>query len=782
MRSWSVLGSSPDKVSIDSITDEEEFTVALRAVQSGSFELVDYLVSQGNASLGPEKRNQFGFTSAHLAAFHEVPSDLFEYILDKGGPALINAQENGGWSPLIIAASKGNLRIVKLLLDHGADVNVRSGGDQTALYVACHNGFAHVMEELMKKGADATIRLKQSLESPAFGALTTGRIEILKRLLAYDPSLISLATVSGATLLHAAAQIGKMPSVELLISLGADVDAKKKDGTSPLAGAAALGHVEVVKRLSDAGASLDARNGFGATALHLACNSKQLKMAIMLLECGAEPNAADSDRISPLQSLCSSSVVLPDNPNCAAEIAIYSALVKHGADLLHKDRAEATFLHQLVCKPSHLALLTHILEKETQLNLFAEDRYEYTALHVAHRYKHTEVIEVLSAAMKKQSPEKFALFDANKPRKEPTIGVNDLIEAVPLEVRQSVLNFDLSLPALASLISSGRVKNVIVMSGAGVSTNSGIPDFRSPDRGLYTSPQFRARFTRTGAESWTHLFSQAGLMQHPEDFFMVMKEVFGPAVDGRYKPTLTHFFLKLLQDKGLLLRNYTQNIDMLERLVGIPKEKLIEAHGTFARARCVSCRTKCTNMQEYWHDVLGDLIPRCTSCRGVMRPDVVFFGEGMPADFSDRQIDDFQKCDLLLVMGTSLKVYPFAGLTNQVPNVTPRVLFNNEAVGPFAHGARWSIVSENEFDDEDKKESSKKQEATPKDDSPLSRDWDAEVHVERVKHKDEYSNSYRDISLLGDIDTSVLELVKAIGWADDLKSLIANYTPSPQFD
>lgn len=771
---------SPDvKTSIDGITDEEEFTIALRAVQSGSLELVKYLVTHGNASLGPERKNQFGFTSAHLAAFHEVPSELFEYILEQGGPSLVNAQENGGWSPLIIVASKGNLRLAKLLLSRGADVNIRSSADQTALYVASHNGYLNIVNLLLENGADPTIRLKQSLESPAFGALTTGRIDILKRLLEHEPSLLSLSTVSGASLLHAAAQIGKLPSVELLIEAGADVNAKKKDGTTPLAGAAALGHTEIVECLFKAGATLESRNGFGGTALHSACNTKKLDMVLVLLRLGAYVNAVDSDRISSLQALCSSSVILGENRDCEVEIAIFDHLVQFGADMGHRDRANATFLHQLVCKTPHLALLKHVLATYPQVDLFAEDRYEYCALHVAHRYGHTEIINVLSAAMKERSPEKFALFDGDKPRKEAPSGFNDLIDAIPLDQRQQVLNFDLSLSAVASLISSGRVKNVIVMSGAGISTNSGIPDFRSPDKGLYTSPEFRSRFTRNGAGSWSQLFSQAGLMQSTEDFYLVMKEVFGPAVDGRYKPTLTHFFLKLLHDKGILLRNYTQNIDMLERLVGIPQEKLVESHGTFARARCVSCRSACKDMKGYWHDVLGDMIPRCEACNGVMRPDVVFFGESMPADFSDRQVEDFQKCDLLLVMGTSLKVYPFAGLANQVSNLTPRVLFNNEAVGPFTHGSRWSIVSEDEYDDDDKAGDNGKDKSK---DLLAGRNLDAAVHLERVKHKEEFTNAYRDIALLGDIDTSVLELVKTIGWTDELKHIITHYSPSSQFD
>lgn len=744
------LTSSRIGTTIDTLQDEEGYTVALRAIEGNAMETVRALVTRLNASLGPEVRNQYGFTALHIAAYCEVSSDLFNYILDQSNQ-LVNSQEAGGWTPLVIAASKGNLRLVKILLDRGADVNAKTYMDQTALYVSANNGFINVVNILLDHGADAKIRVKKSYESAAIAAITSGHLHILKRLIDHEPELLKLPTVSGATILHAAAQIGRESSVEMLLKAGAQVDLKKKDGTTALSCAAALGHANIVKLLLSHGASLEGRNGFGATPLHLACNAKELPMIQLLLESKADPNAFDSDRISPLQSLCSSSVTVPDNLGNALEIRIFDMLVAHGADLSHRDRSNATFLHQLVCKRDNLDLLKHVLTTLPSVDVFAEDKFGYTALHVVYRYNHTSIIEVLSERMKSVDPERFASFDPRKERIEPPIGVCDMFETLPEDQRRSVLNFDLSIGAIAKKILSGSVRNVIVLTGAGISTNSGIPDFRSPEKGMYTSPAFRARF---GPQGLSNLFSPEAIQRQPEDFFNVVKEVFGPAVDGRYKPTPAHFFIKLLHDKGLLRRNYTQNIDMLERLVGLPKEKVIEAHGSFAKASCVKCHAPCTNMTDYWHDIQGDIVPRCTACRGVLRPDVVFFGEGLPAEFSDFQATDFEACDLLIVMGTSLKVYPFAGLTNQVTSLTPRLLFNAEPVGAFVHGAQWQLPEASS-------------------ESPAS--------LQRISHKDEYTNSYRDVSVLGDIDSGIMELAKALKWDADLARMMETYVPSSSF-
>jgi NAD-dependent SIR2 family protein deacetylase len=97
---------------------------------------------------------------------------------------------------------------------------------------------------------------------------------------------------------------------------------------------------------------------------------------------------------------------------------------------------------------------------------------------------------------------------------------------------------------------------------------------------------------------------------------------------GKFRPTLTHSFVRLIHEKGLLLACFTQNIDTLERRAGVPESKLIEAHGSFATHHCIKCRA------EYDHESMMDAveqkkIPRCRKCQGYVKPDIVFFGEAV---------------------------------------------------------------------------------------------------------------------------------------------------------
>jgi NAD-dependent deacetylase sirtuin 2 len=149
----------------------------------------------------------------------------------------------------------------------------------------------------------------------------------------------------------------------------------------------------------------------------------------------------------------------------------------------------------------------------------------------------------------------------------------------------------------------------------------------------------------------------------------------------------------LLHDKGLLLRNFTQNIDTLERIANIPGDALVEAHGSFAAAHCIDCRKemdieivkgkKISFFSNGVDHVFKSSVPRCDNCGGLVKPDIVFFGEGLPDRFFDKLAVDFPKCDLLLVIGTSLQVQPFASLIARVKEHVPRVLINREAVGTF---------------------------------------------------------------------------------------------------
>jgi len=224
---------------------------------------------------------------------------------------------------------------------------------------------------------------------------------------------------------------------------------------------------------------------------------------------------------------------------------------------------------------------------------------------------------------------------------------------------------------IVKYIKEHNCKKIIVASGAGISTSAGIPDFRTPGTGLYSNLQ---RFNLSTPEE---VFDISYFKTNPKPFTILAKEMYPT---GKHKPTIGHYFVRMLADKGLLLRNFTQNVDTLERLAGIPADYLVEAHGCFAEAHCISCHKEYD--QQYVKDKLfADEIVRCSSCKGLVKPDIVFFGEGLPERFFTLMKNDFEQCDLLIIIGTSLKVQPFASIVNRTKPGVPRILINLEKVG-----------------------------------------------------------------------------------------------------
>ncbi|XP_033619916.1 NAD-dependent protein deacetylase sirtuin-3, mitochondrial isoform X2 [Fukomys damarensis] len=268
-----------------------------------------------------------------------------------------------------------------------------------------------------------------------------------------------------------------------------------------------------------------------------------------------------------------------------------------------------------------------------------------------------------------------------------------------------------SLQDIAELIRTRACQRVVVMVGAGISTPSGIPDFRSPGSGLYSNLQ---QYNIPYPEA---IFELEFFFHNPKPFFTLAKELY----PGNYRPNITHYFFRLLHDKGLLLRLYTQNIDGLERVSGIPVSKLVEAHGTFASATCTVCRRSFLE-EDFWADVMMDRVPCCPVCTGVMKPDIVFFGEPLPERFL-LHVLDFPMADLLLILGTSLEVEPFASLSEAVCGSVPRLLINRDLVGSFA----WRPRS-------------------------------------------------RDVVQLGDVVHSVERLVEFLGWREELQDLVQRET------
>ncbi|XP_074533677.1 NAD-dependent protein deacetylase sirtuin-3 isoform X1 [Halichoeres trimaculatus] len=227
------------------------------------------------------------------------------------------------------------------------------------------------------------------------------------------------------------------------------------------------------------------------------------------------------------------------------------------------------------------------------------------------------------------------------------------------------------LASVARLVKLGRCKKVVVVAGAGISTASGIPDFRTPGTGLYANLE---KYNIPYPEA---VFNIDYFTNDPQPFFSLAKALY----PGSHRPNYIHYFIRMLHHKGLLLRMYTQNIDGLEKLCGIPDDKLVEAHGSFATASCHLCYTAYPAVDAK-HAIMNDNVPICTFCAATVKPDVVFFGEDLPQKYF-LHTKDFPKADLLVIMGTSLQIEPFASLVNTVRSTVPRLLLNRYAVGPF---------------------------------------------------------------------------------------------------
>ncbi|CAH8648555.1 unnamed protein product [Schistosoma intercalatum] len=284
-----------------------------------------------------------------------------------------------------------------------------------------------------------------------------------------------------------------------------------------------------------------------------------------------------------------------------------------------------------------------------------------------------------------------------------------------------------SLEKVLSLLST--CTSILVITGAGISVSCGIPDFRSRD-GIY------ARLSRDYPDlsSPQAMFDMSYFKRNPIPFFKFAKELF----PGQFSPSITHRMIALLESKDKLLRNYTQNIDTLEQAAGITR--LIQCHGSFASATCTNCKLKVSS-DFIKEAIFNQSIPRCTNCwpskidsssllpdemndsestnhssdlstveenpnnnnsnmsvdtspkvkskrtnksrrrlasYGVLKPDIVFFGEGLSNEFHDSLSNDIKQTDLVLVIGSSLKVRPVSHIPNAVPRQVPQILINRE--------------------------------------------------------------------------------------------------------
>ena len=193
-----------------------------------------------------------------------------------------------------------------------------------------------------------------------------------------------------------------------------------------------------------------------------------------------------------------------------------------------------------------------------------------------------------------------------------------------------------------------EAKRIVFFGGAGVSTESGIPDFRGVD-GLY-----RQRFAYPPETIISHTFYQ----RRPEIFFdFYRKRMIYPDA----KPNAVHLKLAEWEKEGKLLAVVTQNIDGLHQMAG--SKKVYELHGSIHRSYCQKCH-RCFTLEEF---LKLDKIPTCPSCGGRVKPDVVLYEEGLDPATVSGALDAIRMADLLIVAGTSLTVYPAAAFLDEYP-------------------------------------------------------------------------------------------------------------------
>ena len=185
-------------------------------------------------------------------------------------------------------------------------------------------------------------------------------------------------------------------------------------------------------------------------------------------------------------------------------------------------------------------------------------------------------------------------------------------------------------------------KKIVFFGGAGVSTESGIPDFRSVD-GLY-----RQKFEYPPETIISHSF----YLRNPEYFFRFYREKMLPL---GFEPNVTHQVLARWEQEGKLLAVVTQNIDGLHQKAG--SKRVYELHGSVLRNYCTVCGK--FHSAEFVKEADG--IPRC-SCGGIVKPDVVLYEEPLNGETIEKSVAAIADADLLIVAGTSLTVYPAAGL------------------------------------------------------------------------------------------------------------------------
>jgi NAD-dependent deacetylase len=217
-----------------------------------------------------------------------------------------------------------------------------------------------------------------------------------------------------------------------------------------------------------------------------------------------------------------------------------------------------------------------------------------------------------------------------------------------------------------------RAQRVLVLTGAGISTDSGIPDFRGP-QGVWTlDPK---------AERTSHL---SYYMSDPE----VRKLSWLKRMDwieNQHEPNPGHRAIVTLQERGKLHTLVTQNIDELHQRAGTDPAKVVEIHGTMRKVMCMSCGERAPMERALERVKAGEEDPPCRTCGGILKSATISFGQNLVPEDLDRAEKAAVECDLLLAVGSTLTVYPAAGLVPLAAQTGARIVVINAEETGYDH-------------------------------------------------------------------------------------------------
>jgi len=213
-------------------------------------------------------------------------------------------------------------------------------------------------------------------------------------------------------------------------------------------------------------------------------------------------------------------------------------------------------------------------------------------------------------------------------------------------------------------------EHIVVLTGAGISTDSGIPDFRGP-KGLWT--------TNPASEKMSDI-----------RYYVRDREVRKAAWQARLehaawtaKPNAGHAALVELERRGKLRALVTQNIDGLHQRAGNSPDRVIEVHGTVHQVVCLNCGWKGPMLETMERVKAGEVDPPCRACNGMLKSDTISFGQSLVPEVLNRAFDAAQRCDLFLSIGTTLQVYPVAGLVPAAKDNGAHIIIVNAQPTPF---------------------------------------------------------------------------------------------------